>query len=1421
MKMRIISLLLIFAMTLALLPAATAGAATVYNSTTMAAALASAKAKEPNGYVQGPYNGGIQCFAFADWLYFYLFGVHHTTTGNQHRNASDLYIGDYARIRMSDKYDHSIIITNIVGDTIYYSDANANLDNKVQWDRSMSRSTLQTKLNTKLLWWNLPNYGSQYSKDGYGYIKHEPTNYVRSLAAQTAPTAPTSVSLAPSGIAVGKTVKASWSGASGTIDNYIVNVINTQGNTVANTATVGGKTTSVDISIPTVGTYKISVAAKNSVGANARDSTATVVVHAPVTVMYYDEDGTTVVDKKTVDWNSTIDRLAVKQPSKEHYDFNGWVTMNNVVSDSSQTASYTIKTYYVTFQDQTGARIGAVQPVTALQAATAPAPQGIPNGYKFAGWDSDISEVKSNMTVKQVIAWDNPSFLTAVSIDSAVWNEEQGGYDLAVRIKGHPELNARGKIIASLKTDESSGRAEKMVSGSVVNFQKPAQPNSADANDTVYQVFVPYRGIVTKAEVEVVGLLEDGNTGVSDNTGAPIAAKTSKTIDLGDQWSDWQLEVPETAPARIIDGPQVRYRTREKSTTTSTSSTLSGWTQYNSTWVWGPWSSWVRTDPGGATDESQSRQKSSPKVVVDATKTQWRYSRYVNSARTFTAPYYQSITPIQEITPWLDSALSWKENNVGGTGYARYGTYTGAFSSYISDYWYNPQTQTVTTSTHNEWQYRDRQYTYYYEKWNDWSDWVYGDTAPAATDTKDVEVQTVYRYKDNNSAQTFYNYKRYKYQNMSTGAFQYTYDPTFVTSLGYPGEWEYFRTPDTELPYTTLEGVKYYQTSDNGYWFAADINSLGDRTSYSDEETREDVFGTERTVQGVLTGFGNKKATVMVYKGQNTDPTASQLQYIDQIELGENGEYSFTFRPKEEPSRDTGDFYVVIGVEGGIAPMVVDVIPAPLPVYEVLFQNDDGTEYAKQMVFKGQTAELPAPPQKEGYTFTGWNQSTTNVQSDMVLQAEYTRNTYQVVFIDRDMNFLETAEFSYGDTLIYPDELQEDGGTLVGWTDGDGNEVNTVTQNMIVTAKVELDKHTITFHNWDGTVISEQEIEYGGSAEIPDTEIEPMGDKVFAYWSDYASFVTADADIYPIMINENFTEMPVTSVPGGTYSGAQTVALTCSTPGASIYYTTDGTMPEYSEESGLTNGKLYTGPLSITKDTELMSTAAADGMNPSFLAYSAYIIDSQAAENTPQARVKSVEGRAGEFVDVAVDLSNNPGLASFRFQLHFDKTKLEPVSLTKGDALTKGSITSNVNVADIDYVTAFWSDADGIEDNGTLFTVRFKIKDGVEDGAIPLSLVAVEAWDEDVQSVDLATTDGQVTVYSFIPGDLDGNNVVNGADAIYLARYFAEWPGYELTGAQLQAADVNGDGIVNGADAIYLARYFAEWPDYSVLGKSM
>ncbi|MBQ3709113.1 MAG: chitobiase/beta-hexosaminidase C-terminal domain-containing protein [Bacteroidales bacterium] len=80
---------------------------------------------------------------------------------------------------------------------------------------------------------------------------------------------------------------------------------------------------------------------------------------------------------------------------------------------------------------------------------------------------------------------------------------------------------------------------------------------------------------------------------------------------------------------------------------------------------------------------------------------------------------------------------------------------------------------------------------------------------------------------------------------------------------------------------------------------------------------------------------------------------------------------------------------------------------------------------------------------------------------------------------------------------------------------------------------------------------------------------------------------------------------PTFSPTAGTYSDPQSVSISCSTQGATIYYTTDGTDPIM--PTGIT-GTVYTQPITINQTTTVKAIATKQGMSNSQIASATYTI---------------------------------------------------------------------------------------------------------------------------------------------------------------------------------------------------------------------
>jgi hypothetical protein len=85
---------------------------------------------------------------------------------------------------------------------------------------------------------------------------------------------------------------------------------------------------------------------------------------------------------------------------------------------------------------------------------------------------------------------------------------------------------------------------------------------------------------------------------------------------------------------------------------------------------------------------------------------------------------------------------------------------------------------------------------------------------------------------------------------------------------------------------------------------------------------------------------------------------------------------------------------------------------------------------------------------------------------------------------------------------------------------------------------------------------------------------------------------------------------PTLSPAGGTYTSAQTVSLSDSTSGATIYYTTNGTTPT-------TSSTVYSGAIAVSSTTTIEAMGAKSGDNNSSVASATYTISSGGSEPAP------------------------------------------------------------------------------------------------------------------------------------------------------------------------------------------------------------
>jgi polygalacturonase len=108
-------------------------------------------------------------------------------------------------------------------------------------------------------------------------------------------------------------------------------------------------------------------------------------------------------------------------------------------------------------------------------------------------------------------------------------------------------------------------------------------------------------------------------------------------------------------------------------------------------------------------------------------------------------------------------------------------------------------------------------------------------------------------------------------------------------------------------------------------------------------------------------------------------------------------------------------------------------------------------------------------------------------------------------------------------------------------------------------------------------------------------------------------------DLFPAGPPPPMASSPTMSPPPGSYSTAQTVALADTTPGAAIYFTTDGTSPT-------TASARYSVPLPVNATTTIEAMAAASGYSNSAVVSGTYTITGAAPVSVNLSAVANVHG---------------------------------------------------------------------------------------------------------------------------------------------------------------------------------------------------
>lgn len=186
--------------------------------------------------------------------------------------------------------------------------------------------------------------------------------------------------------------------------------------------------------------------------------------------------------------------------------------------------------------------------------------------------------------------------------------------------------------------------------------------------------------------------------------------------------------------------------------------------------------------------------------------------------------------------------------------------------------------------------------------------------------------------------------------------------------------------------------------------------------------------------------------------------------------------------------------------------------------YTVTFMDGEKVLETFTNVPHGDTVTAPEVPKKDGKTFSKWDKDFSKVTSDLTINAVYDVNTFTVTFKDGE-KVLETQTVEYEAAAIAPDTARlspPEGMHFAKWD----KDFSKVTEDIEVSAVYELNEYTVIFKNGETTLKTEM-VKHGSAATPPN--VYDTATKKFVGWDKSFDNVTSDIIVNAKFETKKFT----------------------------------------------------------------------------------------------------------------------------------------------------------------------------------------------------------------------------------------------------------------------------------------------------------
>ena len=194
--------------------------------------------------------------------------------------------------------------------------------------------------------------------------------------------------------------------------------------------------------------------------------------------------------------------------------------------------------------------------------------------------------------------------------------------------------------------------------------------------------------------------------------------------------------------------------------------------------------------------------------------------------------------------------------------------------------------------------------------------------------------------------------------------------------------------------------------------------------------------------------------------------------------------------------------------------------------------------------------------------------------------------------------------------------------------------------------------------------------------------------------------------------------------------------------------------------------------------------------------------------------VEPLKGSAGTDVNIEVKLKNASSATSYGFELVLpagvtistssDGDFDDAVTMSarhKGHTLTTNKLASNTYKVGV----ASLSSKALTDNDGLVLTIQAHVADNIAEGEYAIGIQSPLIVNTDGTKPAVQSTQSKITIEDYTKGDVDGDGVIDLADAVLVINHYVGKP---VTVFNAKAADVDGDGVIDLADAVLIINYY-------------